>query len=107
MLQGVGSRFDFHINKTLCDLRYAAEARFILAASIEFVPLERKKYLILSSIFLILWVPCMIYEYVIRISSPIPSNSLIFALQDCLQRVDQRANLVSSLRKSYVFPSFK
>jgi len=21
MLQGVGSRFDFHINKTLCDLR--------------------------------------------------------------------------------------
>ena len=22
MLQGVGSRFDFHINKTLCDLRY-------------------------------------------------------------------------------------
>ena len=23
MLQGVGSRFDFHINKTLCDLRFA------------------------------------------------------------------------------------
>jgi hypothetical protein len=22
MLQGVGSRFDFHMNKTLCDLRY-------------------------------------------------------------------------------------
>ena len=22
MLQGVGSRFDFHINKTLCDLRF-------------------------------------------------------------------------------------
>ena len=24
MLQGVGSRFDFHMNKTLCDLRYLA-----------------------------------------------------------------------------------
>ena len=24
MLQGVGSRFDFHINKTLCDLRYVS-----------------------------------------------------------------------------------
>lgn len=22
MLQGVGPRFDFHINKTLCDLRF-------------------------------------------------------------------------------------
>jgi hypothetical protein len=22
MLQGVGSRFDFHMNKTLCDLRF-------------------------------------------------------------------------------------
>ena len=24
MLQGVGSRFDFHINKTLCDLRFVS-----------------------------------------------------------------------------------
>lgn len=23
MMQGVGSRFDFHMHKTLCDLRYA------------------------------------------------------------------------------------
>jgi hypothetical protein len=28
MLQGVGSRFDFHINKTLCDLRFVCEKNF-------------------------------------------------------------------------------
>jgi len=27
MLQGVGSRFDFHINKTLCDLRLVSFLR--------------------------------------------------------------------------------
>lgn len=27
MLQGVGSRFDFHINKTLCDLRLVLTGR--------------------------------------------------------------------------------
>jgi hypothetical protein len=26
MLQGVGSRFDFHMNKTLCDLRFVGVA---------------------------------------------------------------------------------
>jgi hypothetical protein len=66
MLQGVGSRFDFHINKTLCDLRYAPEVQLIFLASIEFMPLERKKYSTLSSIFPILWVPYMIYEYIIQ-----------------------------------------
>jgi len=79
MLQGVGSRFDFHINKTLCDLRYAPATHFISLALNESTPLERKKYLTLSSIFPIPWVPYMIYEYIFRVSSRIPSSLLIFA----------------------------
>ncbi|KAI9465102.1 ubiquitin-protein ligase [Lactarius psammicola] len=49
MLQGVGSRFDFHVCKTLCDLRYRNFRRFI---------------------------------------------------RECLQRVDQRTQLVRALRKA-------
>jgi len=30
MLQGVGSRFDFHINKTLCDLRFVCFKCFLI-----------------------------------------------------------------------------
>jgi len=67
----------------------------------ESMPSEWRKYSTSLSISLTLWVPYMIYEYIIRFS-PILSNILTFAcLQDCLQRVDQRANLVSSLRKWY------
>ncbi|KAH9480869.1 Anaphase-promoting complex subunit 2 [Psilocybe cubensis] len=62
MLQGVGSRFDFHINKTLCDLR----TREIFDIIIDFPD----------------------------------SMGALQDLKDCLQRVDQRANLVRSLRKS-------
>lgn len=102
MLQGVESRFDIHINKTLCDLRYAHATRFIFLALNESMPLERKKYSTLSSIFPTPRGLYMIYKYIVRISSPIPSNLLIFAsVQDCFQRVDQRAYLVSSLQKSY------
>ncbi|KDQ62714.1 hypothetical protein JAAARDRAFT_30609 [Jaapia argillacea MUCL 33604] len=60
MLQGVGSRFDFHICKTLCDLRT-------------------------SEIFDII------------IDYPDSLNALN-DLRECLQRVDQRAELVSTLR---------
>ncbi|PPQ79767.1 hypothetical protein CVT25_003320 [Psilocybe cyanescens] len=62
MLQGVGSRFDFHINKTLCDLR----TREIFDIIIDFPD----------------------------------SMGALQDLRDCLQRVDQRSNLVKSLRKS-------
>jgi len=33
MLQGVGSRFDFHINKTLCDLRLDPHSKFYTSFS--------------------------------------------------------------------------
>ncbi|KDR83236.1 hypothetical protein GALMADRAFT_206844 [Galerina marginata CBS 339.88] len=62
MLQGVGSRFDFHINKTLCDLRTKE-----------------------------------IFDVIIDFPD---SMGALHDLRDCLQRVDQRANLVKSLRKS-------
>ncbi|TFK66693.1 hypothetical protein BDN72DRAFT_771609 [Pluteus cervinus] len=62
MLQGVGSRFDFHMNKTLCDLRT-------------------------NEIFDII------------IDFPDSMGALV-DLRDCLQRVDQRAELVAALRKA-------
>ncbi|KAG5644323.1 hypothetical protein DXG03_008681 [Asterophora parasitica] len=62
MLQGVGSRFDFHMNKTLCDLR----TREIFDIIIDFPD----------------------------------SMGALHDLRDCLQRVDQRASLVQSLRKA-------
>lgn len=62
MLQGVGSRFDFHMNKTLCDLR----TREIFDIIIDFPE----------------------------------SMGALQDLRDCLQRVDQRAALVQSLRKA-------
>ncbi|KAF8059585.1 hypothetical protein FPV67DRAFT_362380 [Lyophyllum atratum] len=62
LLQGVGSRFDFHMNKTLCDLR----TREIFDIIIDFPD----------------------------------SMGALQDLRDCLQRVDQRAALVQSLRKA-------
>ncbi|KAF8812048.1 hypothetical protein BYT27DRAFT_6431262 [Phlegmacium glaucopus] len=62
MLQGVGSRFDFHINKTLCDLRTKE-----------------------------------IFDIIIDFPD---SMGALQDLRDCLQRVDQRANLVKTLRKA-------
>ena len=54
MLQGVGSRFDFHINKTLCDLRYVSF--FICANTISTqYTTGQERYLISSSTFQILW----------------------------------------------------
>ncbi|KAF8965881.1 ubiquitin-protein ligase [Flammula alnicola] len=62
MLQGVGSRFDFHINKTLCDLRTKE-----------------------------------IFDIIIDYPD---SAGALLDLRDCLQRVDQRENLVKTLRKA-------
>ncbi|KAF9474205.1 hypothetical protein BDN70DRAFT_334409 [Pholiota conissans] len=62
MLQGAGSRFDFHINKTLCDLR----TREIFDIIIDFPD----------------------------------SMGALQDLKECLQRVDQRSNLVQALRKA-------
>ncbi|KJA24366.1 hypothetical protein HYPSUDRAFT_38802 [Hypholoma sublateritium FD-334 SS-4] len=62
MLHGAGSRFDFHINKTLCDLRTSE-----------------------------------IFDIIIDFPD---SMGALQDLRDCLQRVDQRANLVRALRKS-------
>ncbi|TDL22152.1 ubiquitin-protein ligase [Rickenella mellea] len=61
MLQGIGSRFDFHVCKTLCDLRT-------------------------SEIFDI------IVDYP-------DSNCALLDLKECLQRVDQRSQLVQALRR--------
>ena len=54
MLQGVGSRFDFHINKTLCDLRCVS---FFICANIISTQYTtgQERYLISSSTFQIPW----------------------------------------------------
>ncbi|KAF9220918.1 hypothetical protein BS17DRAFT_713130 [Gyrodon lividus] len=62
MMQGVGSRFDFHMHKTLCDLR----TREIFDIIVDF---------------------------------PDSINALQ-DLKECLQRVDQRAELVQSIRRA-------
>ncbi|KAJ7028436.1 hypothetical protein C8F04DRAFT_1119316 [Mycena alexandri] len=62
MLQNVGSRFDFHMNKTLCDLRTSE-----------------------------------IFDIIIDFPD---SMGALQDLKECLQRVDQRASLVQSLRKA-------
>ena len=63
MLQGVGSRFDFHINKTLCDLRFAyltiLNSLVMLVDSI----LVQRRFSILSLIFPILWEHFRIFGY--------------------------------------------
>ncbi|KAF8489248.1 ubiquitin-protein ligase [Russula emetica] len=61
MLQGVGSRFDFHVCKTLCDLRTKE-----------------------------------MFDIVIDYPDSSPA---LHDLKECLQRVDQRGQLVQSLRK--------
>ncbi|KAH7885407.1 hypothetical protein F5I97DRAFT_2033205 [Phlebopus sp. FC_14] len=62
MMQGVGSRFDFHMHKTLCDLR----TREIFDIIVDFPD----------------------------------SIGALQDLKECLQRVDQRAELVQSLRRA-------
>ncbi|KAI0269951.1 ubiquitin-protein ligase [Gloeopeniophorella convolvens] len=61
MLQGVGSRFDFHVCKTLCDLRHE------------------------------------MFDIVIDYPDSTPA---LHDLKECLQRVDQRAQLVQELRRA-------
>ncbi|KAI0032569.1 ubiquitin-protein ligase [Vararia minispora EC-137] len=62
MLQGVGSRFDFHVCKTLCDLRTKE-----------------------------------LFDIIIDYPE---SAAALQDLKECLQRVDQRSQLVQSLRKA-------
>ncbi|KIJ17647.1 hypothetical protein PAXINDRAFT_72256 [Paxillus involutus ATCC 200175] len=62
MMQGVGSRFDFHMHKTLCDLR----TREIFDIIVDFPD----------------------------------SIGALQDLKECLQRVDQRAELVQSIRRA-------
>ncbi|KAG8214513.1 hypothetical protein J3R82DRAFT_9571 [Butyriboletus roseoflavus] len=62
MMQGVGSRFDFHMHKTLCDLR----TREIFDIIVDFPD----------------------------------STGALQDLKECLQRVDQRAELVQSIRRA-------
>ena len=59
MMQGVGSRFDFHMHKTLCDLRYG-RILIVLRSSPEVLASALEKYLISSLIFQILWAPSKI-----------------------------------------------
>ncbi|KAI6044752.1 hypothetical protein EDC04DRAFT_2932165 [Pisolithus marmoratus] len=62
MMQGVGSRFDFHMHKTLCDLRTKE-----------------------------------IFDIIVDFPDSVPA---LHDLKECLQRVDQRAELVQSLRRA-------
>ncbi|PCH40122.1 ubiquitin-protein ligase [Wolfiporia cocos MD-104 SS10] len=62
MLQGVGSRFDFHVCKTLSDLRTRE-----------------------------------IFDIIVDYPDSVPA---LQDLKECLQRVDQRAQLVQTLRKA-------
>ncbi|KLO14760.1 Cullin [Schizopora paradoxa] len=63
MLHGVGSRFDFHVCKTLCDLRTTE-----------------------------------IFDIIVDFPDSMPA---LIDLKECLQRVDQRSELVSTLRSLY------
>ena len=47
MLQGIGSRFDFHVCKTLCDLRYVNRSVDTSMLTVHLV--EPLRYLISSS----------------------------------------------------------
>lgn len=62
MMQGVGSRFEFHMHKTLCDLRTKE-----------------------------------IFDIIVDFPDSVPALN---DLKECLQRVDQRAELVQSLRRA-------
>ncbi|KIO06137.1 hypothetical protein M404DRAFT_946866 [Pisolithus tinctorius Marx 270] len=62
MMQGVGSRFDFHMHKRLCDLRTKE-----------------------------------IFDIIVDFPDSVPA---LHDLKECLQRVDQRAELVQSLRRA-------
>ncbi|KAG9315870.1 hypothetical protein JVU11DRAFT_3519 [Chiua virens] len=62
MMQGVGSRFDFHMHKTLCDLRTRE-----------------------------------IFDIIVDYPD---STGALQDLKECLQRVDQRAELVHSIRRA-------
>ncbi|KAF8133687.1 hypothetical protein EV363DRAFT_1566343 [Boletus edulis] len=62
MMQGVGSRFDFHMHKTLCDLR-----------------------------------TCEIFDIIVDFPD---SSGALQDLKECLQRVDQRAELAQSIRQA-------
>jgi anaphase-promoting complex subunit 2 len=97
MLQGVGSRFDFHMNKTLCDLRCVICDCFRMY----FQPL----FLRTREIFdIIIDFPDSMGALqdlrVCLIFTPLLFASLTAKTQDCMQRVDQRAALVQSLRKA-------
>ena len=59
MMQGVGSRFDFHMHKTLCDLRYG-RILIVLRGSSEVLASAPEKFLISLLIFQILWAPSKI-----------------------------------------------
>jgi anaphase-promoting complex subunit 2 len=100
MLQGVGSRFDFHINKTLCDLRCVSS--LICANTMYSLICNR-----IREVFDIiidfpdsmgalndLKVPIERFPLFVSPHSPLP-----IGVYDCLQRVDQR----TALRKAYVF----
>ncbi|EIW59111.1 ubiquitin-protein ligase [Trametes versicolor FP-101664 SS1] len=85
MLQGVGSRFDYHVCKTLCDLRIQE----IFDIIIDF-PDSQSALLDL------------------KVASSRPGfdnyemmvNRVRGRIQECLQRVDQRSQLVINLRKA-------
>ena len=83
-MAGVGSRFDFHLTKTLCDLRTRELFDIIIDFPESTPALEDLKVH----------------------SNYSSSQSSLIVIQECLSRVDQRANLVQSLRKVYVPQSF-
>ncbi|KAI0822342.1 ubiquitin-protein ligase [Trametes gibbosa] len=85
MLQGVGSRFDYHVCKTLCDLRIQEIFDIIVDYPDSQSALQDLK--VVSS-----WHGLEDHDVMI--------NRVCGRLQECLQRVDQRSQLVITLRKA-------
>lgn len=100
MLQGIGSRLDWHVCKTIADLRYGL---FVLVTGADLRELDRVRELF----DIIIDFPDSRKALEdLKVCTPLRSASskCQFVLQECLQRVDQRSGLVQNLRKAFVGP---
>ncbi|KAI0670871.1 ubiquitin-protein ligase [Trametes maxima] len=86
MLQGVGSRFDYHVCKTLCDLRIQEIFDIIIDYPDSQSALQDLKVASSRPGF--------------ETFEQMMINRVRGRLQECLQRVDQRSQLVVTLRKA-------
>lgn len=100
MMRGIGSRLDFHVCKTLADLRYGPLSPHCRTTH-PTVPRTNEIFDIIvdypdSR-------PALDDLKVRRLTvPPLFVANFLSTTQECLQRVDQRSQLVQSLRKAYV-----